>query len=110
MGKNYEELSRRGLIKLDHDYDHYSGGDLAKYLAKHEGEYENIRPVEKVVDCYDNVMSAVNRTISCVKESYRNDGSTKCAVKVLNAIADNGDVIRGGIKAFCSVTDMKFKK
>ena len=73
MGKNYEDLSRRGLIKLDHDFDKQNNGALSKYLAKHEDEYEDIRPVEKVIDCCDTAVASIKRSISCVKASMKED-------------------------------------
>ena len=103
MGKNYEDLSRRGLIKLDHDFDKQNNGALSKYLAKHEDEYEDIRPVEKVVNCYDTAVASIKRSISCVKTSMEADDHQKVAVRMLNAVADNTDVIKGGIKVISSM-------
>ena len=103
MGKNYEDLSRRGLIKLDHDFDKQNNGALSKYLAKHEDEYEDIRPVEKVIDCCDTAVASIKRSISCVKASMEADDHPKGAVKVLNAVADNTDVIKGGIRVISSM-------
>ena len=99
MGKNYEDLSRRGLIKLDHDFDKQNNGALSKYLAKHE----DIRPVEKVIDCCDTAVASIKRSISCVKASMEADDHPKVAVKVLNAVADNTDVIKGGIRVISSM-------
>lgn len=109
MSKTYEDLSRRALVKLDHDYDRASKGALSKYLSEHEDEYENIRPVEKVVNCYDTVVSTVSRSVKAVKKSYDEEGSPKAAVRVLNAVADNVDVIAGGIKVISSIATTSIK-
>lgn len=55
MGKNYNDLSRRGLIKLGMDYDAENEGALLDYLTKNGDKYEDIRPVEKIIERADQV-------------------------------------------------------
>lgn len=55
MGKNYNDLSRRGLIKLGMDYDAENNGALLEYLTANGDKYEDIRPVEKIIERADQV-------------------------------------------------------
>lgn len=69
MSKNYEDLSRRGLIRLGKDYDKASGGELQDFLNTHEDEYENIRPIETVVQCTDRFVETISNSSIIAKKS-----------------------------------------
>lgn len=62
----YEELSRRGLIKLNHDYDNESGNALKEFLNESNTVYEPIRPIEQVIDKLDKTTEAMEARGSAV--------------------------------------------
>ena len=68
MGKNYRDLSRRGLIRLNQNFDAANDAALLDYLTEHGDDYENIRPVEKVIERFDTVKD----TLSASKQGIRN--------------------------------------
>lgn len=51
---NYHELSRRGLIKLNEDFDIEHNNELKGYLIDHRDNYENIRVHEALVQKMDD--------------------------------------------------------
>ena len=51
---NYHELSRRGLIKLNEDFDIENNNALKAYLLNHRDNYENIRAHEALVEKMDD--------------------------------------------------------
>lgn len=55
MAKGYQDLSRRGLIKLNEDFDNENEGKLLDYLSKNDDRYENVRTIEKIVERCDQV-------------------------------------------------------
>lgn len=51
----YNDLSRRGLIKLNNDFDRENNNSLKQFLNDNRSEYEGIRPHEKMFDKLDDV-------------------------------------------------------
>ena len=51
---NYHELSRRGLIKLNEDFDMEHNNELKGYLLDNRDSYENIRAHEALVEKMDD--------------------------------------------------------
>ena len=99
MSKCYEDLSRRGLIRLNHDFDAEHGGVLHQYLSEHGDEYENIRPVENVINRVDQIVETVSSSTRGIREAFKHADGKKVAVSVLDAVVDNADVIKSGINA-----------
>ncbi len=87
MSKNYEDLSRRALIQLDHDFDAENDEALLKYLAERENEYENIRFVEKVTVRVDKLTDTAKESFNKIKDACFDeadkfvDKAISCAVK-----------------------------
>lgn len=103
MSKSYEDLSRRGLIKLSHDFDQENNGALLQYLAEHGDEYENIRPVEKVVERTDQIIQTVSTTTKGIREALADRDTKDITMAVLDCVIDNADVIKKGINAVGAV-------
>ena len=68
MGKRYEDLSRRALIKLGNNYDQEHDAELLQYLTEHSDEYEGIRPVEKIIEKADHIVDTASTSSSIVKK------------------------------------------
>lgn len=83
MAKRYEDLSRRALIRLGRDYDQISDAALLQYLSEHSDEYENIRPVEKVIDRVDQIRDTVFGSRSTIKQTF-----AKEADRILDSVID----------------------
>ena len=49
----YNELSRRGLIKLNNDFDHANNNALHEFLNGASESYEEIRPFEQIAQRAD---------------------------------------------------------
>ena len=92
MSKAYEDLSRRGLIKLNHDFDQENDGVLQQYLADHVDEYENIRPVEAVVNRVDQIVETVSGRAFCMKKAAGRKGG-KIVEAVIDVVADGVNII-----------------
>lgn len=60
MSKDYRDLSRRGLIELNQDFDKDNENMLINYLHENEDEYENIRIIERVVDKCDKIKQSMS--------------------------------------------------
>lgn len=99
MSKCYEDLSRRGLIHLGHDFDADNGGALQHYLAEHADEYENIRPVEAVIERADQIVETVSVPVRAIKEAVMDKDCRNVATTIFNTIVDNKDTIKAGISA-----------
>lgn len=97
MSKNYTDLSRRGLIELGRDFDQDNDGALLQYLAEHGDKYENIRPVEKVVERADQFIETVSTSTKGIREAMHNNSAKETTIAVLDCIIDNADVIKKGI-------------
>lgn len=55
MSRGYEDLSRRALIQMGHDFDQDNDAKLLEYLNENDERYEGIRPVEKMTDKMDQL-------------------------------------------------------
>lgn len=56
---NYNELSRRGLIKLNNDFDTANNNALKEFLNNSEDVYEGIRPHEHMIEKLDETAERV---------------------------------------------------
>lgn len=92
MAKGYEDLSRRALIKLGHDYDQEHNGELMLYLTEHSDEYEGIRPVESLVQRTDQLVDTIHKSVFKLKPIV-DTAAHKVVDKVADAAIDNADKI-----------------
>lgn len=69
--KTYEDLSRRALIQLGHDYDQLNDNKLQKFLDHNEELYERIRPAERLIAGYDKAVETIFGSRVCVRESIQ---------------------------------------
>ena len=83
MGKRYEDLSRRALIKLGGDFDSENDAALLQYLTENGDKYEGVRPVEKVIARVDQVKDALCGSSSSIKQVINKE-----ADKVLDTVID----------------------
>lgn len=69
--KTYEDLSRRALIKLNHDYDRDNDEALLHYLEQMDQteHYEGVRVVESVTAKVDNVVATVKGNGNFMKKA-----------------------------------------
>ena len=91
MGKGYEDLSRRALIKLDRDFDQEHDAELLAYLTKHSDNYENKRPIEKLVEGIDNIgtkSSELANTLLNLVDQRTNDLLDDIIQQVLDSAND----------------------
>lgn len=84
MGKTYEDLSRRALIKLNKDFDQENDAKLLEYLTENGEKYESIRPIEVVVDRLDQVVDTVSNSGIKVKDTLVRE-----TTRVLDSFIDN---------------------
>jgi len=56
---NYNAFSRRGLIKMNNDYDKVSNGALHNFLEDKEDNYEEVRPFEQIAERLDEVTETI---------------------------------------------------
>lgn len=84
MGKTYEDLSRRALIKLSKDFDQENDTKLLEYLTENGEKYEDIRPIEVVVDRLDQVVDTVSNSGIRVKDTLVRE-----TTRVLDSFIDN---------------------
>ena len=56
---SYNELSRRGLIKLGNDYDVANNNGLKDFLNNASGGYESVRPHEQMIEKLDEAAEKV---------------------------------------------------
>lgn len=96
MSRSYEDLSRRGLIKLNKDFDQENDAILLQYLAEHDDEYEGIRFTEKIISKVDDVASSVKDSKNIVKKIVLKE-SNKFLDAVINAISGSADIAENGI-------------
>lgn len=69
---NYNEISRRGLIKLNTDFDHANDNQLKDYFDACETDgkhYERIRPHEQIIERLDEVTGALEGRVDAVSKS-----------------------------------------
>lgn len=94
MSKTYEDLSRRALIKLGHDYDQDSKGELKQYLDKHQDQYEDIRPIETLVQRTDQLVETVSKSAIGVR-TIINAAANKTINKAADIVIANADAVIG---------------
>lgn len=82
----YEDLSRRALIKLGHDFDSLNDGTLQKFLDHNEDLYEGIRPVEMIVEGWDKGIQTIFGHKYTVCDSLNRE-SDSLITKVGNTLA-----------------------
>ena len=87
----YEDLSRRGLIKLNKDFDAENDGALMHFLAENGDNYEDIRPVEAIIDRVDQAAETVSKAGYRIKSVIGKEGSNLLE-SVIGAIADVADI------------------
>ena len=92
MGKSYEDLSRRALIKLGHDYDQESDAALLGFLTENGEEYENVRPIEKVIERVDNLKETAAESGSVIKQTLISE-SDKVLDKVIDILTNTADML-----------------
>ena len=95
MARGYEDLSRRALIKLGHDFDQEHDGELMRYLAEHDTRYESIRPVEALVQRTDQLVETISNSRIGIKTIV-----DTAAHKVVNKVADT--TIENADKIICA--------
>lgn len=86
MAKTYEDISRRGLIKLGHDFDRDNEAALQRYLAENGDNYENIRTAEKVIVRADQIGETVKEAASKLRTAA--SGSSGIVKKIVIKEAD----------------------
>lgn len=86
MAKGYEDLSRRGLIRLNKDFDQENDAALLQYLTENDQKYENIRPVEKVIEGADKLKGTFSGAGEVVKNVLLHQAD-KVVDKVLGSLA-----------------------
>ena len=89
MPKNYQDLSRRGLIKLNTDFDAENGNKLHDYLSENESNYEGIRPVEKIIERCDEIKDTVTGSGNALKAGIMK-GVDNVLDKVINSLTSMG--------------------
>lgn len=67
MMENYGQVSRRGLIKLNEDFDSANENMLLEYLKENDGNYEEVRPVEKAIEYVDMVTESADEAKTGIK-------------------------------------------
>ena len=85
MAKGYEDLSRRALIQLGKDFDQDNEAALLHYLAENGSNYENIRPMEKIIVKADAVTDSIKESAKNIK-NVLNEHSGKVISSVVDAI------------------------
>ena len=91
---NYNEISRRGLIKLNTDFDHHSNNQLKDYFDACETDgkqYERIRPHEQIIERLDEVTAALEGRADAVSKNM-----LERANRVFDSLVDSisGEVTR----------------
>lgn len=94
MARGYEDLSRRALIKLGHDFDQEHDGELMRYLAEHNAEYEGIRPVEALVQRTDQVVETISNSRFGIK-AIVDTAAHKAVNKIADIVIENADTLIG---------------
>lgn len=69
MSRQYEDLSRRALIKLNHDYDRDNDEALLKYLEEMDPteNYEKVRMTERIVATGDHIYDTITGNTGAIK-------------------------------------------
>ena len=86
----YNELSRRGLIKLNHDFDDTNDNALHEFLNGAQEPYEAIRPFEQIAQRVDELSGVLKDKGDTVSQSMMDrvnhvfDGVVKSLVDEVN--------------------------
>lgn len=92
MGKHYKDLSRRGLIQLGTDFDAENDGALLEYLTENGDKYEDIRPIESIIDRADQVSEIIGnsgRKIMAVLDGNNEGDLLDKVIDTISNIADS---------------------
>lgn len=93
----YNELSRRGLISLNKDFDNDNQNSLKDYLNSTEKCYEPVRPIEQVIERLDEATDAVKARNGVVSDAIMSrvndmfDGIIDSLTKEINRCDDVAD-------------------
>lgn len=96
MARNYEDLSRRAMIQLGHDYDQDNDAKLKTYFDEKDADkpYESIRPVEKITVKVDDLTSTLKENGGALKKA-----AVKSVSNMLERVIDSvGNVVSGSSK------------
>ena len=88
MSQNYNEISRRGLIRMSHEYDQASNNALKEFLNEHE--YESIRPFEQIAQRADEVSAILSEKTDEVSKSM-SDRVNSVFDSIVKALTDEVD-------------------
>lgn len=91
MSKNYADLSRRGLIQLNKDFDEDNDGKLLQYLSENGEKYEDIRPIEAIIDRADQACEIIGDSGRKIKAVISGEGG-KLIDNVIDVICDIADI------------------
>lgn len=94
MSKSYEDLSRRALIKLDHDFDAENDEALLKYLGERENEYENIRFVEKVTVRVDRLSETAKESMAKIRDACFDEADRFVDKAISTAVKTTAEVVK----------------
>lgn len=92
MPKNYKDLSRRGLIKLNSDFDEANNNQLHDFLSDNEANYEGVRPVEKIIETCDSIRDSISGSGSLIKQGILKsvDSVLDTALNSITALSNSG--------------------
>lgn len=92
--RNYEDLSRRAMIKLGHDYDRDNGDQLKTYFVEKDTQvpYEGIRPVEKMTEQVDHLTETIKENGGALKRA-----AVKSVNNMLERVIDAVDGVITGV-------------
>lgn len=68
---NYKDLSRRGLIKLNEDFDKENDDALLEYLNTTLNDYELIRPQEQRIVDADEMKDAIKDAPKNIAKAFK---------------------------------------
>lgn len=104
MAKTYEDLSRRALIQLGHDYDDNNDGALLQYLTEHSDEYEKIRPVEAIINRMDQAVSTISKSGYKIKKTIGIEGGN-IVEKAIDTVSDVADIISDSLDNMAATSE-----
>ena len=90
---NYNDLSRKSLIRLAKDFDAKSGNGLKEYFLDNIEYYEKARPIEILIDKMDDLTEVVKEGRKAVSSMASDDANkiidsvTKSVNEFVNSIS-----------------------
>ena len=92
--RNYEDLSRRAMIKLGHDYDKDNTNQLKTYFDEKDAQapYEDIRPIEKMTEQVDHLTETIKENGGALKRA-----AVKSVNNMLERVIDAVDNVISGV-------------